>query len=176
MRRRKLERIVSAFNKAVNDAAEAAPALEVGASAKRPILTVPHGILVNIDATALPCAPRRSLVADAARLPFHSSSFAVVAGAFVLCSLAHPELVSQEIERVLQPGGRYLSLEHVRATGLVGRVCQGAAGPLHRFFGAGCSLTTKPHLAQATTKFELVSARLWPDLIEPILMAEYRRR
>jgi ubiquinone/menaquinone biosynthesis C-methylase UbiE len=53
--------------------------------------------------------------APAEALPFADASFDTVVGSLVLCSVADQERALAEIRRVLEPGGRYLFLEHVRS-------------------------------------------------------------
>lgn len=175
MKRTTLERIVSIFRDSVS-ARKASQMMEIAASAKRPFLTDPTAIQLNVDAGALRGSQGVAVIADATRLPFSDHSFDLVVGAFVFCSINDPDRAARELERVLMPNGRYLLLEHVRATTLTGRLCQSAAVPWHRIMGAGCSLTRNPHVALAAAGFELVAAKTWPDWVEPIMMAEYRKR
>jgi ubiquinone/menaquinone biosynthesis C-methylase UbiE len=53
--------------------------------------------------------------ATAEMLPFDDASFDTVVSTFVLCTVADPEAVLDEIRRVLRPGGSLLLLEHVRS-------------------------------------------------------------
>jgi ubiquinone/menaquinone biosynthesis C-methylase UbiE len=54
--------------------------------------------------------------APAEALPFPDDSFDTVALTLVLCSVDDPARALAEVHRVLKPGGRFLFLEHVRAT------------------------------------------------------------
>jgi len=54
------------------------------------------------------------VVAPAEELPFEDESFDTVTAAMILCTVRKPEVVLDEIARVLKPTGRYLFLEHVR--------------------------------------------------------------
>ena len=54
--------------------------------------------------------------APAEKLPFPADSFDTVACTLVLCSVDDPAAALAEVARVLRPGGRFLFLEHVRAS------------------------------------------------------------
>lgn len=55
--------------------------------------------------------------APAETLPFEDGAFDTVVCTFVLCTVADPGRVADEVRRVLAPGGRLLFLEHVRSDG-----------------------------------------------------------
>ncbi|MET9835434.1 class I SAM-dependent methyltransferase [Streptomyces sp. NPDC006385] len=78
-------------------------------------------------------------VVDAAAedLPFPDGHFDAVVCTLVLCTVPDPARALAEIRRVLEPDGRLVFLEHVRATGLAARA-QDLITPLVRHFGAGC--------------------------------------
>ena len=72
-------------------------------------------------------------------IPLPGSSVDAVLGTHVLCSVADPGRVLEEVARVLRPGGRALFAEHVAApagtgTGAVLRL----ARPFTRTFDHGC--------------------------------------
>jgi SAM-dependent methyltransferase len=48
-------------------------------------------------------------------LDLHGSSFPVVVGTLVLCTVEDPRRVISEVHRILTPGGRFIFLEHVAA-------------------------------------------------------------
>lgn len=52
---------------------------------------------------------------SAEEIPLPDNSVDFVIGTLVLCSVPHPDLVINEIRRVLKPGGRYIFVEHVAA-------------------------------------------------------------
>jgi SAM-dependent methyltransferase len=70
---------------------------------------------------------------------FPDVSFDTVVATLVLCTVPDQRRAVGAIRRWLAPDGRLLFLEHVRATGLTGRL-QWAAGPLWRHLAAGCHL------------------------------------
>jgi len=74
----------------------------------------------------------------AEELPFADASFDTVAASYVHCTIPDPPRALAEIARVLKPGGRYLFMEHIRASGPVyGRIQDVLERP-HRFIAAGC--------------------------------------
>lgn len=73
-------------------------------------------------------------------LPFDDASFDRVVCTFTLCSVEDPQRVVREIHRVLQPGGRFLFLEHGLSPESGVRKWQRRLNPLERLLGAGCRL------------------------------------
>jgi SAM-dependent methyltransferase len=74
--------------------------------------------------------------ADAQELPFPDERFDSVVFSLVLCTVPDDALAVAEARRVLRPGGRLLSLEHVRSPNPVIRFGQTVANPFSRRFGA----------------------------------------
>jgi ubiquinone/menaquinone biosynthesis C-methylase UbiE len=58
----------------------------------------------------------RVLDTTAERLPFEDGTMDTVVATLVLCTVANPVAVVDEIARVLAPGGQFLFLEHVRSS------------------------------------------------------------
>ena len=78
-------------------------------------------------------------VGTAEQLPVADNSMDAVISTQVLCSVADPAKVLQEIHRVLKPGGRFLFLEHVAAArGTNLRRWQRLARPISALLGYGC--------------------------------------
>jgi ubiquinone/menaquinone biosynthesis C-methylase UbiE len=76
----------------------------------------------------------------AERLPFEDSSFDTVVATLVLCTVADLDATLAEVSRVLEPGGRLLFLEHVRAPeeGRLSRAQDVFRGPWF-LLGHGCN-------------------------------------
>ncbi|MBI5894979.1 MAG: class I SAM-dependent methyltransferase [Desulfobacterales bacterium] len=88
----------------------------------------------------------RTIKGESIDLPDQSVS--AVVGSLVLCSVDDPARVLSEVRRILEPGGRYIFLEHVAA--LPGTRLRGLQ---HRLLAAwrwlfdGCHLNRDTHLA-----------------------------
>jgi SAM-dependent methyltransferase len=70
---------------------------------------------------------------------FPDGSFDTIVATLVLCTVPDQERAVAAIRRWLAPNGRLLFIEHVRGTGMTGRL-QSAVGPLWRHAAAGCHL------------------------------------
>lgn len=75
---------------------------------------------------------------DATSLRFADSSYQTVVATWFLCSVLDPLAVLREIRRVLEPGGRYLFIEHGLSPNPVLQRWQRRMVPLTRTFGCGC--------------------------------------
>jgi SAM-dependent methyltransferase len=76
--------------------------------------------------------------APAERLPFADSSFDRVVSTLVFCTIPDPAAALAEVTRVLEPGGRLLFLEHVRAEEPGLARWQDRLEKPWRFVGDGC--------------------------------------
>lgn len=74
---------------------------------------------------------------SAENLPYDDSSFDVVIASFVFCTIPDVDSALSEIARVLEPGGEFRFVEHVRAAGLAGSV-QDLIAPCWYTVGGGC--------------------------------------
>ncbi len=84
-------------------------------------------------------AARVSFVqAEAEHLPFRDGVFDTAVATLVLCSVASPLRVLDELRRVLRPGGQLLFYEHVRAATPGWQNFQDAITPFWRWVGGGC--------------------------------------
>lgn len=97
----------------------------------------------------------RGIHGEAIDLP--DASAAVVVATLVLCSVADPERVIAEIQRILKPGGKFIFLEHVAAQpdSLLGRWQQWLHRPWH-YLSEGCHLHRPSHLLVAEAGFRQV--------------------
>ncbi len=80
------------------------------------------------------------------RMDIASASVSAVVGTLVLCTVENPRRVVSEIYRILEPGGRYLFLEHVAAppgSGL--RRLQGVLQAPWEWLFEGCHLNRETH-------------------------------
>ncbi len=77
----------------------------------------------------------------AEQLNFKNSCMDTVVSTHVLCSAARPEMVIQEIIRVLKPGGKFIYFEHVTAgNGSILRSVQRFIRPFWKVAADGCIL------------------------------------
>jgi SAM-dependent methyltransferase len=83
---------------------------------------------------------RRARVADAPaqQLPFADGSVDTVVSTFVLCTVDAPDVVVQEIGRVLRPEGQLLFIEHVRSESPTLAAWQDRLAVPWRRFARGC--------------------------------------
>lgn len=82
--------------------------------------------------------PVQVVEAPAERLPFDDDSFDTAVAALVLCTVTDPGAALDEIARVLKPGGRFIFMEHVRATDPGLAKWQDRLHPLWLRFAHGC--------------------------------------
>ena len=107
--------------------------LEVGVGTGKNVRYYSDGPVVAIDLSArmLARAVRKArdrstatqfAVADAEDLPFKDRSFDVVVATCVFCSVPNPVRGLSEVRRVLRTSGEIVLLEHMRPSGLLGRL------------------------------------------------------
>jgi SAM-dependent methyltransferase len=85
--------------------------------------------------------------ADAQRLPFADQSFDAVVATLVFCTIPDPALALGEVARVLQPGGRLYTIDHVRAAPRALGAVMDALAPVWKFMSGG------DHLNRRTEEF-----------------------
>lgn len=113
--------------------------------------------------------------ARAERLPFADDSFDAVVASLVFCTIPDPALALDEIARVLRSGGEFRFLEHVRATGKVGRVHDIFTPAWHTLAG-GCHLNRETgKLFQTDDRFQLVDYRRFQSRFAPMIRGRLRR-
>jgi SAM-dependent methyltransferase len=114
--------------------------------------------------------------APAERLPFANNSFDTVVSTLVLCTVADVEASLVEVARVLEPGGRLLFIEHVRAPG--GRLARRQArwARAWQAFAQGCRCD-RDTLAAIRSRFDVrsVADAEWqgmPSIVGPLVLGE----
>lgn len=119
----------------------------------------------------------RARVVDAAaeRLPFEDETVDTVVSTLVLCTVADPDPVLREIERVLRPRGQLLFLEHVRAESpQLARWQDRLAGPWRRFAeGCHCNRATLELIRARGLELGEVRETSWrrmPPIVRPLIM------
>ena len=86
------------------------------------------------------------------RIPLDDASADVVVSTLVLCTVDSQEQSLAEIRRVLRPGGELRFIEHVRSTGVFGRV-QDISQPVWGQFSGGCHWNRRTEEAIAAAGF-----------------------
>jgi ubiquinone/menaquinone biosynthesis C-methylase UbiE len=118
--------------------------------------------------------------ATAERLPFPDQSFDTVVASMILCSADDPNIVLDEIARVLKPDGQYLFLEHVRNPDEKIARRQDRVQPAWFLFGNGCHCNrdTVDTLGQSQLVVEDLDRETVPDawsIVEAIVIGRARR-
>ncbi len=106
--------------------------LEVGAGTGLNFRFYPHGAhgvaselsceMLKIAAGKPRPAGLKLVQSEAEHLPFKSNSFQAAFASLVFCSVVSPAEAFAELQRVIEPGGVVVLLEHVRPAGLLGPV------------------------------------------------------
>lgn len=123
--------------------------------------------------------PVRISGARAESLPYDDDSFDILVASLVFCTIQDPEAALDEVARVLSPGGEFRFLEHVRASGAVGRVHDLAAPCWHAVAG-GCTLNRRTgEQFQRDERFELLEYDRFDSGVTgvvPLVRGRMRRR
>jgi ubiquinone/menaquinone biosynthesis C-methylase UbiE len=112
--------------------------------------------------------PIRVEQALAEELPVESASVDTVVATLVFCTIPDPGAALREMRRVLNPEGRLLFLEHVRADQPRLARWQDRIQPVWSFFGAGCHPNRDTPAAMERAGFaldEIVRFPFSPNLI-----------
>lgn len=126
------------------------------------------------DKAATSGLPVRVVTAPAEELPFEDGSFDTAVAALVLCTVSDPERAVAELARVLKPGGRFVFMEHVRATDPRLAKWQDRLHPLWVRFGHGChcnrptleTIEASPLRIETHRRGEIRKA---PPIVRPLL-------
>ncbi len=82
-------------------------------------------------------------LADAQRLPFADQSFDAVVATLVFCSIPDPVRALGEVARVLRPGGRFYSIDHMRCDQPIVGFLMGVLAPAWKAVTYGCNLNRR---------------------------------
>ncbi len=106
--------------------------LEVGAGTGRNFVFYPpgtHGVASEPTGAMLEIARQkerpegvRLVQSNAEELPFQNATFDAAFATLVFCSVSSPQKAFAELRRVVKSGGTILLLEHVRPSGLLGKL------------------------------------------------------
>jgi ubiquinone/menaquinone biosynthesis C-methylase UbiE len=107
-------------------------------------------------------------VGDAHSLPFPNATFDTVVFTLTLCTIPNERQALAEARRVLRPGGRLLTLEHVRSPNAPVRWVQRALDPLFGLTGDHLLRDPLDHIEQLGFEVEL-SRRSKGGLIEEVI-------
>jgi ubiquinone/menaquinone biosynthesis C-methylase UbiE len=107
-------------------------------------------------------------------LPFEDGAFDTVVASLLLCSVDDQDRALAEIRRVLEPGGQYLFLEHVRSSDPQVARSQDRWEGVWRVIGQGChpNRDTLPRIEAAFTIDELEQSELplGPKIVRPYVL------
>jgi ubiquinone/menaquinone biosynthesis C-methylase UbiE len=135
--------------------------LEFYRSAERITLTEPDPYMLRrAEARVKALGMGVDLVPAAAeQLPFPDRSFDTVVATLVFCSVEDQAAAFAEVRRVLNPGGTFRFMEHVRSERPVSAWLQDLSAPVARLVGAGCRPNRDTLGAMRRAGFEFVELR-----------------
>ena len=105
---------------------------------------------------------------DVQALPFRDAAFDWAAATLLFCEVPDPVAGLREVRRVLKPGGRLFLLEHVRPSGWLGRMADGATALTGPLIGEHFNRDTMAHVRAAGFHAES-QEWLWRDGVVLIL-------
>ena len=94
----------------------------------------------------------------AEHLPFDDATFDAAVSTLVLCTVGDPRQSLAELRRVLRPGGELRFMEHVRGSGVLGRL-QDLLQPAWGWCAAGCHLNRDTESRILEAGFEITSIK-----------------
>jgi ubiquinone/menaquinone biosynthesis C-methylase UbiE len=105
-------------------------------------------------------APRCVLLGEHGEsLGLEAAAYDVIVSTLVLCSVQRVPAVLEQARRLLRPGGRLLSIEHIAAPpGTTRRRVQAWLEPAWKFVSGGCHLRRDPRAHLAAAGFVLQSS------------------
>ncbi len=112
-------------------------------------------------------------------LPHDDDSMDAVVAGIVFCTIPDPDAALEEVARVLNPGGEFRFLEHVRGEGWVTRA-QALVEPVWKPFAGGCHVTRDTadlftgHEAFDVVEVERVDVGVFPA--DPFVRGRLTRR
>ncbi|MGE5327880.1 MAG: class I SAM-dependent methyltransferase [Deltaproteobacteria bacterium] len=109
----------------------------------------------------------------AEKMHFQDDSFDTVVSMFTLCSVQNMDAVLAEIARVLKPNGRFIFLEHGRATTKFIRGIQILVNPFFNLFACGCNITRNYEKALMKAGFIINQYQVYRASIFPKVIAGY---
>lgn len=102
-------------------------------------------------------------------LPYDDGSFDAVVASLVFCTIPDHEAAFSEVARVLEPGGEFRFLEHVRGEGRLGDVHDALAPAWHAVAG-GCHLNRETgELFRTDDRFEALAYEQVSDGLVPMV-------
>ena len=107
-------------------------------------------------------------------LPFDAGRFDCIVTTWTLCSIPEPAIALAEMRRVLKSGGRYLFIEHGRASDARTARWQDRVNPVWRRLAAGCNLNRSIDTLVEQAGFELISLDRFQNEGPALLAAMYR--
>jgi SAM-dependent methyltransferase len=147
------------------------------------VLTEPDPAMRSRLATKLRRSgqPARVVDAPAEQLPFEDGSVDTVVSTYVLCTVDAPDVVLEEIARVLRPDGQLLFIEHVRSQSAILASWQDRlARPWRRFArGCRCNRATADLITACGLEFEHLRESSWrgmPPIVRPLITGRARPR
>lgn len=109
----------------------------------------------------------------AEKMHFDDNTFDTVVSTFTLCSIQNLHTVLAEISRVLKPNGRFIFLEHGKATTKFISSIQTLANPFFNLFACGCNITRDYKKALINAGFNLERYQVYRASIFPKSIAGY---
>lgn len=114
--------------------------------------------------------------ASAESLPYEDDSFDAVVASLVFCTIPDHEAALSEVARVLEPGGEFRFLEHVRGEGRLGQAHDALAPAWHAVAG-GCHLDRNTGaLFRQDDRFEVLEYEQVSDGVVPMVRGRLERK